>query len=435
MTQASPPREAASWLHRVSRLTRPLSVSVLNQCVGSGANFALGLYLVRTLIPMEFGLYGIALVACLLYAGLGDGLFLKQMVVHLPDRRRIERACYAASILALVGLFSLSTLMLASLLIGAALMAGWPSVDLGHLALATVASAIANLMKNYFVTLAYSLKQESKALTVNTAWAFALLLILATLHDSGWVTDAASALWIFAAANLVAALFGFGITSLPLKEVRWQAMRHDFAEAFVGGRWAAGGTTVIWLQSQAYVYVTTIFVGPMGVALANASRMLVTPFTFLLPAITQLLLPRLAGLRNSDKGAMYRMGELYTVFLAGLGALYLLILWFGATKLIPLLVGERYSVEEILPLLMAWGCVLLLQLTRDGASLTMLALKAFRRLLFVNAATATVAIFTSVILAIWFGIPGAIFGVGVGEALLAASLWYLIRRERNNHDH
>jgi len=106
----------------------------------------------------------------------------------------------------------------------------------------------------------------------------------------------------------------------------------------------------------------------------------------------------------------------------------------GAAKLIPLFVGEKYPVEAIYPLVMAWGCVLLFQLARDGASLTMQALKAFRSLTLVNAVTAAIAIATTLTLALTLGIPGAILGVGVGEALFAASLWHLIQRGRKIHD-
>lgn len=434
MTEFSAAAGNGWWLERARRFGGRLCISILNQLLGSGANFMLGLYLVRALNPLEFGLYGIGMAVILLYAGFGNALFLTQMVVHLPDKQDQTRTGYAASILALVGLFCAVTLMLAAGQYLHALAAGGSAPAINRLVMAVAAGSVANLLKNYFIRLAFSLRQEHKALAVNLTWAGALLLLLLAMRGGGLISDAAAALWLFAVANFMAAALGLIITRLPLGIVRWRRMRHDFTEASVGGRWAFGGVSVTWLQSQSYMYVTTLFVGPTGVALANAARMLVAPFSFLLPALAQFFLPHLAELRAADKGAMFRAGRFYTALLVGMGVLYLLGLWLCAGTLIPLFVGGRYPSEEILPLVVAWGCVLLFQLAQDGASLTMQALKAFRGLMLANAVSAAVTIATTLFLIATFGIPGAIIGVGVGEVLLAAFLWRHLRRERSRHD-
>lgn len=432
MSEATAAAKDTWWRQLARTYSGKLTLSVLNQVVGSGANFVLGLYLIRVLTPPEFGLYGIGIASCLLFTGIGNALFLTQMVVHFPDKHDNDRTSYAAIMLALVGLFSLIAVTLVGALIALLFIVGWSTESMSYFLLASGFAAGSSLLKNYFVRLAYSLKLVQKALAVNLGWASAVLLILLTGER---ITDAASALWLFSVANLAAILLGLIVIRLPLRNVRPQRMRCDFLEAFGGGRWALGGVSVTWLQSQSYILATTLMIGATGVALANAARMLITPFTFLLPAITQLLLPQLAELRNSDRQAMLRGGYLYTMILVGMAALYLLVLWVGARELIPLLVGERYSIEDILPLVIAWGSVLIFQLARDGASLIMQAIKAFRSLMIINAIAATSTILATVILTNMLGVIGAILSVGVGETMLAALLWYHVRNEVMNDEY
>lgn len=111
----------------VKTVGRALSVSVLNQVVSSGTNFLFGLYLVRILAPAEFGLYGIGFAISLLYVGVGNALFLTQMVVHLPDKAVLERNAYVGRVLLLVVLFCLGTVVF----VGIVLFAGrthWSTV-------------------------------------------------------------------------------------------------------------------------------------------------------------------------------------------------------------------------------------------------------------------------------------------------------------------
>lgn len=433
VTEGSFAKNTWPWLRALTRFAPRLGISVLNQVVSSGANFALGLYLVRVLAPAEFGVFGICMALCLLYAGFGNALFLTQMVVHLPEKPAEDRPRYAATLLALLGAFCLATLAFAVVLHSLAGLTRSSADGGGGLILATAAASVANLLRNYFVRLAYSTSEERKALAVNLAWALVLGIALFVVHGSGGLSGAAEGLWVFAAASCGAAILGLGIARLPIATVGAMCMRHDFVEALAGGRWAMGGVGVTWLQSQSYMYVTAILIGPAGVALANAARMLIAPFTFLLPALTQLAFPRLVEMRAADSGKMLRYGLLYSRILVGLGVCYVIVLGLGARYLIPLLIGENYSLEQLLPVAAVWGLVMLLQLSKEGASLVLQALKKFRNLMFASTITAIGSIAATAAMAIPLGVSGAVLGVSVGEALLAAILWKQIRRGKHRH--
>ena len=95
------PKNQQAWKFR-----KALSVSVLNQAVSSGTNFVLGLYLVRVLTPANFGLYSIGFAIGIFFFGIGNSLFLTQMVVHTPGKSENDRMQYAANIFFLVFGFS-----------------------------------------------------------------------------------------------------------------------------------------------------------------------------------------------------------------------------------------------------------------------------------------------------------------------------------------
>ena len=105
---------------------KALSISVINQVVSSGTNFALGIYLVRALTPTEFGLYGIGFAIALLYSGVGNALLLTQMVVHVPDKANEDKLHYAARVLVLAAVFSLLTALLAGLVL--AMVSAWQTL-------------------------------------------------------------------------------------------------------------------------------------------------------------------------------------------------------------------------------------------------------------------------------------------------------------------
>lgn len=150
--------------------------------VSSGTNFALGLYLVRVLTPADYGLYGIGFAVSLFYAGIGNALFLTQMVVHTPDKAPEDRIRYAGRMLVLVTTFCAATLTLAGLVFYAGGMLWPPVVNHAGFGLAVTAASIAFLMKDFFVRYAYNTRNEIGALAMNLVLGGSLLFSLMALH-------------------------------------------------------------------------------------------------------------------------------------------------------------------------------------------------------------------------------------------------------------
>ncbi len=407
-------------------ISKTLSISVMNQTLSSGANFALGIYLVRVLTTADFGLYGIGFAITLLYAGVGDALFLTQMVVHVPDKAQQDKLPYAARMLVALIMFCVITVIVAGLII--TLGGAWSQVIDQHVGLAfsIVAASITYILKDFFVRHAYTARRESLALWVNVTVAVTLVASLLVQYRFVGGLNSESALWIYALSNMAGALVGFAFVRLPTSAVSLHEIVKDVLEAWVGGRWALGGVAVTWSQTQAYMYVTAVFIGPVGVGLANTARILITPALFLMPAITQLVMPRLAELRARNPARMIKISMLFSSALVIFSVFYSVMLIGVGELLAHILIGKtRY--DEISPLVAAWCLVMIFQFSRVGAVICLQVVKEFRSLTLVNAVSLLVAILIAVFLMQSIGVQGAILGTAIGELIFSVLLYRVVQ--------
>src|SRR4051812_7550408 len=195
-------RRAAAY---VAAHRKALSTSLLNQAVSSATNFVLGFILVRVLSTADYGTYGVGLSICYLYSGFGNALFHTQMVVHAPDKAPHDRLPYAARMLWIVASFCAITLFLAAI----GLRVGGQLVSLfrGHLALgfAVAMASVGYLLKDFFIRQAYTARAETRALLITCAVAMALVGVLIAAKFFHVTLGVETALFIFAASQLVGA--------------------------------------------------------------------------------------------------------------------------------------------------------------------------------------------------------------------------------------
>ena len=399
-----------------------LSVSVLNQVVSSGTNFVLGVYLVRVLTPAEFGLYGIGFSIALLYSGVGNALFLTQMVVHVPDKAPEDRLPYAARLLVTLSSFCWRTIVAAGVVVFSSISAGLLSQSI-DIVIAITATSVFYLLKDFFVRHAYTVRKESWALFVNMAIAFVLFLLCLVQHYffSG-ISNSLSALWIYAVSNFAGVVIGLILVRLPILSVRMQQLFDDAKEAWVGGKWALGGVFVVWLQTQAYMYVTAIFMGPIGVGYANAAKLFITPALFLIPAIIQVVMPILAEMRVTNMKKVLKISNIFTVGLVFFGIIYSVLLLAFIKEITMIIIGVSNH-EEIMPLVVSWCFVLIFQLSRTSSSVLLQVTKQFRTITLVNSVSAFITIIATVIMMQLIAVQGAIIGMALGELVLSYFLF------------
>ena len=404
----------------LSAVRAPLMLSLLNQMLTSGGNFLIGIYLARTL-PLEgFGLYGIGYGICTLYVGMGNAVIVTQMVVNMPDREHEEKQRYAAKMLYAVLLLGGAMLVLTA---AASFLATMISPEFANLLTTVAAVAITAalfLCHDFFVSYAYLIRKESLALVVNGVMMAVLFAGLALGKVVGITLTAQKALLLYAFGVFAGSAIAYLASPLRLRGST-RNLKSDFLEAWRQGRWALGGVGITWVQSQTYTYVLAFFLGPAGVGQANAARIFISPFSFLLPAINKVAIPRLADLRRSNPKKMLMVSWLLTAGMTLLALLYSLILLVSLHYVAPKLLGRHDPVIE--SLVWVWCLVLVFQMLRSGGGVLLQIQRKFRILTLVNIPSAVITIAAAVALIAWLGAAGAIWGMVAGELVLLLLIW------------
>ena len=412
---------------RIKRLGKALSISVINQAISSGTNFALGVYLVRILTQADFGLYSIGFAISLFYAGIGNALFLTQMVVNVPDKPPAQQIGYVASMGMADAVFcvlTFVTVLLTMPLAGAFAPSLEQYVQFG---IAVAAASTAYHFKDLFTRYAYTARKEIWVLKVNLVIASALACLVAVLHIHGSPITAATALWLYAGAQLAGAAAGQILARLPLSTVRLSQIRADVREAWKEARWAVLTNVIYTLRGQAHTIVTAGLAGPVGVALLNATRLLITPAVFVMPALSQVVLPRLATARVQNKARVQSLGIQFTAAVLAASLLYSGILLLFLTPITHLVLGDKYPTN--MKLALAWCVFICVHVISTNGTLVAQVLKRFRSILTLNVATVLVMMFAIYFFNNILGVPGIIYGMTAGDLFLAIIAWRLVAQE------
>jgi len=408
---------------------KKLSISILNQGVNSITNFAIGIYLVQNLTAEDFGLYGIGFAVMLFYSGIGNALFLTQMVVNMPDKNYTQKNIYASSILFSLMIFCLLTLILVFIILNCIFYKWvWIYEYKKYIIVVTVAS-VSYLIKDFFVRQAYTARKETNALKINIVVAFTLTIML--IAQSPIFIDKMTvnrAFWFLATSNFLGAFTGLISDRLPMHFFNMKQICYDAKETWINGRWAVGGVMITWSQSQAFIYITAMLLGPVGVGQVNAARLLIAPAVFLLPALNNFAMPRLADVRKGNKALMIRQGINFSFCLLVIAFVYTLVIMSLADFLIPVFIGSKY--KEIKTLLPAWCLVLIINFGRNGAGILLQVMKQFRALMIKNIISAAFTIILATFLIYMCGVSGGLIAISAGEFVLALILWKKIWNER-----
>lgn len=397
-------------------LGKALSVSALNQLVSSGTNFVLGIYLVRMLPPAEFGLYGIGFAISLFYFGIGNSLFLTQMVVHMPDRAPEARVPYAGRMFLLVALFCTITLLLFTLLLA---IGGyiWESVVRhAEFASAIMTASVTYLFKDFFVRHAYNVRRESWALSIHGAIACIMAILLWLHHLFVTSFSAETALWIYALAQVSGAILGYLLARLPVAGHQVNTLFGDLRESWHGGKWASITNLVYFARTQAHTIVVVFLLGPIEVAKLNATRLLVTPATILTPALSQIAMPRLASAREQGERRLIVLGRLVALTLLTIALFYCVILLGNYDFIVDIVLEDSY--QDLFVITALWCLYTCLLAIRNSAEMIGQVRKEFIRLSSANTFSAFVSLAATYWLTFLYGVSGALMGLIVGEIIL-----------------
>jgi O-antigen/teichoic acid export membrane protein len=412
---------------RLDTITGPVLLSFLNQFIGGGGNFLISVYLARTLGLDQFGLYGIGFGVCMLYVGVGNAVILTQMVVNMADKSEDKRAEYAEGMLLSVCLLGASLFFLVAIASGLLALFMPDFVHFLPVVFSIAIASVTLLGAEFFICHAFLRRRESLAAAVNGVTMLTIFFGFGIARLYRLDMSANRALLLYAAGTAISCFFAYLASPLKLR-LRQPELFQSISESWAHGRWALGGVALTWLQSQSYGYILAVYLGPAGIGLANAARIFVSPFTFLLTSINKVAIPRMVDLRDSNRAEMFRISMLLAGGLIALTSLYSLIL-LSSTEFASRIVLGRYE-PAIMSVVWIWCLLLIVQVARSCGGVLLQVQRKFRLLTLVNIPSVIVTLLLSILLIRWFGVAGAILGLFAGETTLLVLIWREIYRDR-----
>ena len=414
-------------------LLRQFSTTVIDQVVLSGANFLVGLLLIRQTSDVDYGLFVLVQSAItLLMSGQmawlssplavlapGKAPALRRLMVgavEISQRRFLRRASAVALVVPVTGYLLHAWTGLESLVIALGIAACWTA-----------------LQREYLrgVLLIYGRPQSmlrADLINVGVLLAGGLIAAYGPRPAVLWAVSAliASALAGEAAARRALTKdpgFVAGDAAPFWKEMRPLAV------------WATVGAMTYWIYNQSYNYVLASRIDLTAVADVNAARLLLMPTIVLTVGVKTLLVPTAASwLAESSVGRLIRRLLLFATGIALIDVVYCILLWIFRDLLSHDLMHKTIGNRDLL--LILWAILSLIALYRDLLQTGLFALRKFRSLAGVTALSAAVSLTIT-----WFGIKGwgpaaALIGQVVGETInlggVIALLSMAYQTERSN---
>src|SRR5262245_14396573 len=350
----------------VRALAGRLSWGLADQAVSSMTNFAVGIYIARTLGLIAFGTFSLAWVTYAVAVNLSRGLATDPLLVRfsgVPVARWRAAMAQSSSTALLVGLATGATSLLAGLLIGGLVGSGFVALGLTLPGL---------LVQDSWRYAFFANGQGRKAFLNDAVWAVALVpaMLLATRNGSVFTFVLA-----WGAAAAVAASYGIVQTKvLPrVRGVRsWLRQHRD-----LGPRYMIENVCVTSAE-QLRMYGLGAIAGLAAVGAVRGAQLLLAPFFAVLLAMSMVSVPEAARVLKRSP----RRLPLFCLLLGGSEAVAGTLWGLAVLFLLPAEVGEEllgsvwpaaYALIVPTPLVFIGGGLI------DGATSGLRALGAARR--------------------------------------------------------
>ena len=400
--------------------------SGINQVLSSGTNFLLNLYLVNELSPGNFGTYGIGFAIILFLGGIGNALFLTQMIVIFPKIEKYSQENFLRDVLNLLILFS--GLLIAVGFSSNLLLPYFPGnfYHNGFLISGLIFASIGYILKDFYVRVAYNNRKEKVAIHIHLSLLAVTLLSFGAVRYLMNELTVAMAFFVFGVAHMAAVIVGSISLKIFPRNSSWNILKETFRKLWNNGKWASISNIVFSLRAQAHTIIATILIGSVGVGKLNAARLFIAPVIMIIPVISQLAMPRLAALRETNKSSLLAKSKNLTAFFLGFGILYSSVLLLVYDKIISTFFNDNYG--NLFFLTFLWCLYGMCVSTRNAQDIVAQVLEKFRRLTTFNVWSAIITLATSFFMAELYGLEGIVYGLIIGEIVLFIMLNTLLKR-------
>ena len=340
LSEKAPAAAAESRRPGVIQAVRRLGWGVADQGISSLANFALGLFVARSVGADSFGAFSLAFITYTVVINAARGLATDPLLVRFSGTlvRPWRRATSAASGTALVVGVGVGILcILAGLLLPDPLGPAFVALGIGLPGLA---------LQDSWRFAFFACGRGASAFINDLVWGVLLVLALVFMH--GRADSAAQCLVAFGGTATLAALLGMVQAKTlprPLRAVGWLRTHHELSVRYLVENVSSSGA------SQVRSFVLGAVAGLAAVGYVRASEILMGPFLVVLMGISQVAVPEASRVlhRNSrhlsrfclvlggaQAAAAIAWGLiLITVFPLGPGPALLKELWVPTSQLVP----------------------------------------------------------------------------------------------------
>lgn len=402
-------------------------LSIVDQVLLSGLNFAVGMCLIRFGTKSDYGLYSQLFAAGLLAVGVLEALIGSPLTTLAPQMSAAQQAVAIRRLLRFQALGG----ALLGLLMGA--VSAWvvatqvPEVSAGPVGLAFALFIVATTLREYrrtvwFIQADLPSLLRSDGVYVLSALAGGGLLIL---------TDQANAAHVLLTLSLAHGLAWWaGRAPAPVPpDTAPEPWRHTLAQVWDKGRWAVPGTAVGWLGNYSFLYLASALSGVEAAAEVSASRLLLVPVGLMVVAWSRVARPVAGRLIHArDWSGLNRLGWRSLGGIEVLSLAYIGLLWLGLPWLQAHVLGAKY--QGINTLVLAWGGYFVVSVARTIATTWLVSIGAFRQLFIEGVVVVLVMLVVASLLIPRWGALGAVLALIVMEAVDTLLLLVLLRLQR-----
>jgi O-antigen/teichoic acid export membrane protein len=417
-TEGAKRRTAVPW-RLVRQAGRRLSWGVADQAVSSLTNFAVSIYIARTLGAVQYGAFSLAYVTYGFALNASRGLATDPLLVRfsgtdVPTWRRAVVTCTGTAMIAGLATGSI-------VLVAAGLMHGAARLAFFGLGLTLPGLLLQDSWRFAF----FALGRGSQAFINDVIWGVTLVPALVLLRASGH----ADVFWFVfawgATATLAAAVGPLQARVVPRLAGAWEWL---LQQRDLGARYLAEGTANS-AANQLRNYGVGLILGLAALGYLQAAGTLMGPFQVILYGMGLVALPEAARVLRRSPRHMALFCGLFSV------GLTLLALAWGVTLLVALpkglgqwLLGPlwRPTYPLVLPttLFIMGGCA------SGGAGMWLHALAASRRSLRAAVFTSVSYVLCTFIGAAVGGTLGSIRGAALGTWIGTIGYWWQLRQAR-----
>jgi O-antigen/teichoic acid export membrane protein len=405
-------------------VVRRLSWGVADQAVSSLTNFAVSIYVVRTLGAVQFGAFSLAYVTYgfALNASRGlatDPLLVRFSTTDLPTWRRAVASCTGTAVV--VGFASGACALAAAAVLGGTTRAAFFALGLTLPGL---------LLQDSWRYSFFALGRGARAFINDTIWALAMVPALVILR----VTGHADVFWLmfaWGATATVAAAVGSlqaRVVPKPSKTWGWLSRHRD-----LGPRYLAEGLTFS-AANQLRTYGIGLILGLAAVGYVQAAGTVMGPITVLFLGMALVAIPEAARVLHSSPRRLPLFCVLISVGLTAAALAWGIMLLIALPRgLGGLVLGRVWRLTY--PLVLPQTLFFMAQGAAGGAGAGLHALGAARRSLRSIVYTSVALLGCSLAGAIAGGVVGAVRGTAVAGVASALITWWQFRAALRESGH